>query len=189
MLSEKTTFVDEEAIFSSLFTEKGRFLLHCCDPTNWRLRNIEEHPCDPGWEVGSYSVCHPTIRSKISIGTRIFDVVVKDGKGVIRSAFEVVKALDTSNSRVLYFDEYYFADDEPIELPGPYIQYRQMKLETWIEKYKQESPWIEITKRYTKYRKYERPKSIIPKSWNHNVSKTSKMRNIHAFSFNIQPVI
>jgi hypothetical protein len=122
---------------------KGRFLLHYCNPTNWRLRNIA-HPLDPGWEVGSYSVCHPKTRPKIDVGAKIFDVVVEKGRGIIRSVFVVNRVYGTGKSRVLYFDEYYFADGEPIELPGRFIQYRCMKLETWVRKYKQKSPWNKI---------------------------------------------
>lgn len=164
---------------------KGRFLLHYCDPTNWRLRNVEKHPCDPGWEVGSYSVCHPKMRPKIDVGTKVFDVVVRNGKGIIRSAFVVSKTRDISRirdmryPRILYFEDYYFADDDPIELPGDFIQYRCIKMETWIKKYKQNSPWNEITREYAKYKKGQKPKSIDSKSWNNMVTKTTKIRNRH----------
>lgn len=155
---------------------KGRFLLHCSDPANWRLRNMEEHPFDPGWEVGSYSVCHCKIRPHINVGTWIFDVVVRDQKGILRSAFEIRKVLGVGKSRALYFDEYYFADGEPIELPDRYIQYRCITLETFVSKYKLDSLWDEITQKYTIYKKGQRPKSIDSKSWNNIVQKGSQLR-------------
>lgn len=154
---------------------KGRFLLHYCDPVNWRLRNTEKHPFDPGWEVGSYSICHRAIRSNVNVGTWIFDVVVKDGKGIIRSAFEICKARGTGQSRVLYFDEYYFADEEPIELPGFFIQYRCMKMETWSKKYKQKPVWDKIIREYTKYERGQKPKSIGLKLWKNMLKKSPRI--------------
>jgi len=160
---------------------KDRFLLHYSDPANWRLRNIGQHPLDPGWEVGSYSVCHPKIRAKIDVGTKVFDVVVKKGKGVVRSAFIVTKIRDIDDSRILYFDEFYFANEEPIELPGSFIQYRCMKLETWVRKYKQKSPWNKIVAEYSKCRIGERPRKIETKPWNNMVKQCSSIRKKRRF--------
>ena len=154
---------------------RGRFLLHYHDPEDWRLRNIEKHPCDPGWEDGSYSICHCAIRSNIKVRTKIFDVVAKQGKGVIRSAFEVSKTTGIGGSQVLHFDQYYFADENPIELPGYFIQYRCMKLGTWTEKFKRPSPWSRIVREYTLYEKGQKPNLISERTWNHMVRKTSKI--------------
>ena len=110
------------------------------------------------------------------MGTKVFDIVVKDGKGVVRSAFVVTKIRDIDDSRTLYFNEFYFADEKPIELPGRFIQYRCMKLETWVRKYKQKSPWNKIVREYSKYRKGQRPRSIKTKPWNNMVKECSSIR-------------
>ncbi|TET89582.1 MAG: hypothetical protein E3J35_09240 [Methanomassiliicoccales archaeon] len=139
---------------------------------------MEKHAIDPGWEVGTYSVCHPDIRRYTDAGARIFDVVAKDGRGVIRSAFVVTKVRNTSDSRVLYFDEFYFADEYPIVLPGPPIQYRKMKMASWIRKYNRSSPWVDIIDNYIKYRKGQKPKSIDSKSWDYMVSMSTRIRRL-----------
>ena len=155
---------------------EDRFLLHASDRENWRLRNIEEHPLDPGWEEGKYCRCHANIRASVELGAQIFDVVVKDGNGVIRSAFVIHGAQGEGNSRVLYFDDFYFADGEPMKLPGPYIQYRLMKMKTWIKKYERYSLWNKIAERYTYYKKGQKPCSIDQSSWSRMLTIASQIR-------------
>jgi len=154
---------------------EDRFLLHVSDRKNWRLRN-KEHPLDPGWEIGQYSICHENVRANIELGARIFDIVVKDRKAVIRSAFAVSGSEGRGSSRILYFTHYYFADREPIELPEPYIQYRQMKMSTYIRKYGSESLWDKVAKRYAKYRKGQKPVSIDEDSGRGMVTFASQKR-------------
>jgi hypothetical protein len=156
---------------------KDRLLLHYSDPINWRLRNLEKHPIDPGWEVGTYSVCHPHIRALTIPKTKILDVVVKEGKPVIRSAFVVNRIRGKGIKRVLHFDYFYFADADPIELPSLYIQYRCMTMEKCISKYNLKTLWSDILKEYTRYIKGQRPRSIDSKSWNSMVEKTSRFAN------------
>jgi len=153
-----------------------RFLLHASDRKNWRLRNIEKHPLDPGWEVGQYCICLESVRVNLELGARIFDVVMKEGNGVIRSAFVIARAKGKGNSRVLYFDDFYFADVEPIKLPGPYIQYRQMKMSTWIKNNGPRQFWNEVTKKYKNYKKGQKPVSIDEASWDSMVAKASQIR-------------
>lgn len=158
-----------------------RFLLHCHDPRNWRLRDLENHPLDPGWEEGCYVCCHPKIRSLTKEGTRIIDVVVSDkGKPIIRSAFEVTKTEETKHLQALYFDEFHFADGEPIELPEPYIQYRQMTMRTFAKKYPNEPQvWERIEGTYTKYKKGVKPKSIDLESWTRMKEIAAKVKEKH----------
>lgn len=163
---------------------EDRFLLHASDRENWRLRNVEEHPLDPGWEVGKYCRCHPSVRAKIELGARTFDVVVRDGKGVIRSAFVIRGAQGEGNSRVLHFDDFYFADGEPMKLPGPFIQYRLMKMKTWIKKYGRHSLWDKIADRYTHYKKGSKPRSIDKSSWSRMVAIASKNREEMGYASN-----
>ena len=155
---------------------EDRFLLHASNRKDWRLRNIEEHPLDPGWEAGQYCICHEKVRAKIELGVRIFDVVVKDGTGVIRSSFIISGAEGEGNSRVLYFDGFHFADGEPIELPGPYIQYRQMRMNTWIEKYGSHPLLGKLVERYAYYKKGQKPVSVDQVSWSMMVTRGSQVR-------------
>jgi len=140
---------------------------------------MEEHPLDPGWEVGQYCICHKDVRAGIELGTRIFDVAVKDEKAVIRSAFIISGAKGEGKSRVLYFNDFYFADGEPVELQGFYIQYRQMKVNTWVKKYGSYSLWDKVTKateQYVNYKKGQKPISIDKDSWDKMVARASKIR-------------
>jgi len=163
---------------------EDRFLLHASDRKNWRLRNIEEHPLDPGWEVGQYCICHKSVRVHMELRARIIDVVVKDGKGVIRSAFFIGRAKGEGNSRILYFDDFYFADGEPIVLPGPYVQYRQMKMSTWTKKYGLTRIWDNIKEHYTSYKKGQKPVSIDEVSWDNMVARASKIRKEEDYAGN-----
>lgn len=166
---------------------EDRFLLHASDRKDWRLRNVEEHPLDPGWEVGQYCICHKRVRTSIELGAQVFDVVVKQGKGIIRSAFVVSEAGGKGNSRVLYFDGFYFADGEPIELPGPRIQYRQMKVRTWVKKYGSYPLWDVVTERYTYYKKGQRPISVDKDSWAVMVARASEIRKEKGYASSISP--
>lgn len=163
---------------------EDRFLLHASDEKDWRLRH-ENHPLDPGWEVGQYCCCHKGVRACIEVGARVFDVVVKDGKGVIRSAFIISGAKGEGKSCVLYFDDFYFAvGNDPMELPGPYIQYRQMKMSTWTKKYGSHQLWENVTEQYAKYRKGQKPSSIDEASWDQMVVRASKIRKAKDYARN-----
>ena len=110
------------------------------------------------------------------MGTRIFDVVVNNKKPVVRSAFIISDAKGEGSSRVLYFNEFYFADKEPIQLPGYYIQYRAMKFDTWIKKYGSRALWEEVTEQYTRYEIGQKPNSIDQDSWKRMIEKSSQIR-------------
>ena len=145
-----------------------RFFLHYTQKhpiRDWRLRCLEEHPLDPGWEVGTYSSCHPKYRYKHKPGDYIFDVVTKDGKAVIRSAFKISDVQGEGKGTVLLFDEYYFADKEPYKLPGDRIQYRAMYLDTYLNKFSMKSPITYIQNNYGHYQKGEKPISVSHESW------------------------
>ncbi len=144
-------------------TPPGRFLLHYSNPEDWRLRNAREHPVDPGWEDGEYSHCHPTIRPLIEVGTWILDVVTRLNtdrrrEAVLRSVFQIET---TNHEAVLGFGEFYFADSEPVVLPGHFIQYRMQtipegNLKAFLER---------VQSIYTLYKKGERPSSISLDNW------------------------
>ena len=151
-----------------------RFLLHFTQkhPRNWRLRCLSKHPRDPGWEVGTYEKCHDTVRPKHEKGDVIFDVVVKNGRPVIRSVFTIKDTKIVKGETKWFFDEYYFSDDEPYELPGDYIKYRMMFLKTFLDKYSDENPLDYVKANYTLYKKGEKPKSINQEDWD----RIQKMR-------------
>jgi hypothetical protein len=159
---------DLKKVFCTGVKMEGRFLLHWKDPNNWRLRNPKRHPCYPNWETGKYAICHNKIIKLTDVGTKILDVVVKDGKPVVRSAFQISKTQGEGFSKTLLFDEFYFADNEPIELEKSksHIKYRQMFLET----YKDKTLWNRIIKEYTEYEKGQKPKSIPQESWDNMVN-------------------
>ena len=139
---------------------------------------MQEHPLDPGWENGSYYKCHEKFRAKADIGTGVLDVVIKDGKPAVRSAFVIRGAKGVGYSRILYFDDFYFADGEPIELPDPRarIQYRCMKLGNWEKKYDLSSPWDRVVEQYTSYKKGQKPASIDLEPWNNMIAEASEIR-------------
>jgi len=143
---------------------------------------MKEHPLDPGWEAGSYMKCHPRVRPHIKKNDKVIDVVVKDGKPIVRSAFVVSEAKGHGKARVLYFNEFYFADGEqPIELPiehkGYHIQYRNMRMQKFAQKYPKESQfWERIEKTYARYKKGIRPVSIDEESWNRMKERATKVR-------------
>lgn len=144
---------------------------------------MEEHPLDPGWEEGSYVCCHKNIRRLTEIGTRIIDVVTNEKrKPIVRSAFLVSRAEGTGYSRELFFDEFYFASDDPIELPGLYIQYRQMKMQAFVRNYPDEPPlWERIERTYTKYKKGVRPESIDLESWTKMKEIAARVKEKHKY--------
>ncbi len=98
----------------------------------------------------AYSHCHTNIRPLIEVGTK--------REAVIRSAFQIDT---TDHDAVLRFGEFYFADQEPMVLPGPFIQYRIQRisagnLKTFLD---------QMQSTYTLYRKGERPRAIPLDDW------------------------
>ena len=125
-----------------------------------------KHPLDPGWEMGTYEKCHEVIRPMQKAGDTIIDVVVKDQRPVIRSVFTINDTGIVDGEHVWYFDEYYFADKEPYQLPGSYIEYRMMFLDTYLNKHSTYNPIEYVKKNYTRYKKGEKPDSIKTEDWN-----------------------
>jgi hypothetical protein len=94
---------------------EGGILTHKHDSRDWKLRrfrdNDDNHPTDPSWESGSYVTCHADARAIIQHGVMIFDTVYVDGKGIVRSAFEVTGSEGQGENRVLHFKKFWY--------PGP----------------------------------------------------------------------
>ncbi len=79
-------------------------------------------------------------------------------EATIRSAFQIDA---TDHDAVLRFAEFYFADSEPIVLPGPFIQYRIQTISA--SNLKRFIDQLQAT--YTLYGKGERPRSILLDDW------------------------
>lgn len=86
----------------------------------WRIRNLKDHPRDPGWERSLYCRCHSGMRNSKEITKRykeeeiyVLDIVkVQSKKHVIRSMFQItgIKPCQLDNStQDLLFRDYYFA--------------------------------------------------------------------------------
>lgn len=80
-------------------------------------------------------------------------------QGVVRSAFQIT---NNDENFALSFDSYFFADRDPMVLPGPYIQYRAKTIESSEEL---ESLLSTIRRTYTLYNRGQRPDSINPEDW------------------------
>ena len=148
-----------------------RFFLHCHDKNDWKLRDMKRHPNDPCWEEGKYTRCHKDVRQLLEKHDRVIDVVVEDKKPIVRSAFEISNVEGSGESRKLYFDEYYFASNNPIELEGHFIRYRKMKFETYVKKGGNSSLWEKITQSYPKYGKGKKPSIIDQRLWDDMIAK------------------
>lgn len=105
------------------------------------------------------------VRPKHKAGDTILDVVVRDQKPVIRSMFTIKDTAIVNGEYVWYFDEFYFADNEPYRLLGSYIKYRMMFLDTYLNKYSSENPVEYVKKNYTLYKKGEKPALIKQEDW------------------------
>jgi len=86
----------------------------------WRIRNLKDHPRDPGWERSLYCRCHSVMRNSKEITKRykeeeiyVLDVVkIQSKKHVIRSMFQItdIKPCKFDKStKDLLFRDYYFA--------------------------------------------------------------------------------
>lgn len=88
----------------------GRVAFHKHDPQDWRIRDLNNHPMDPGWERGQYSVCHADMRKLLRRDNAVIDVVWDGHRSVVRSAFVV----SGKKGNRLTFRGYYFAKNRPI---------------------------------------------------------------------------
>jgi len=90
----------------------------------WLVKNWAEHPIDPGWDDGSYCICHTDFRnaSTRQKGEIVLDRV-NDGKAsskgyVVRSYFMInnIQPCKLKKGKDLLFTSYYFCDDQPFRL-------------------------------------------------------------------------
>jgi hypothetical protein len=88
----------------------ARVAFHKRDPDKWWIRDLNNHPMDPGWERGEYSVCHAEMRQRLNRNDALLDVVWDGQRSVIRSAFIVAG----KKRNKLRFHQYYFVKKRPI---------------------------------------------------------------------------
>ena len=129
---------------------------------NWRIRRMEEHPNDPGWENGSYCYCHDSFRKKAQTGDLMFDTVYPNGcigqNPIIRSVIpiEEVSGLDLS------FSEFLFLNQPASEgVSGTTRNYKLLDHE-------EAEAYLEAIKSGDEYKRYDvgdRPNSITADEW------------------------
>lgn len=134
-----------------------------CAPDAWRLRDLANHPNDPGWEEGVYDSCKEDVRLKAAEGDIVFDIVcigdAINGTRVIRSVFVVTRA----ENRELSFDSFTFLDGEPrdaveVNFPRNHKAIDSEEVEDYMTQ-------IEATGAYTEYDIGTEPKSVSTEDW------------------------
>jgi hypothetical protein len=129
---------------------------------NWRIRRIEEHPNDPGWEKGTYCYCHDSFRRKANAGDLMFDTVYPEGcidnDPIVRSVIPIKKVSGLN----LSFSEFLFLDGPTSEgVAGTTRNYKQLdreEAEAYLEA-------IESAGEYGHYDVGDRPASITSDEW------------------------
>lgn len=141
---------------------EGRLVTHAHDEFNWRLRDMVNHPEDPNWNQGTYSLCHEDLRfnSNLQHNTIIFDLVRRkeNRHPIIRSAF-VINKIDNG---VIYFDSFLFADGEPIEIEQNLYRTRYGDI---ISKKECIILLSKMSKSYNRYQSGQKPKYISGFDW------------------------
>jgi hypothetical protein len=91
---------------------------HVSSDRMWLVKNFLEHPSDPGWEDGTYCLCHLTFRNRADKGLLVADTVNVRGDHRVRSAFYVreKRACPVWRGTDLLFDKYYFTKGEPFSV-------------------------------------------------------------------------
>lgn len=142
----------------------------------WRLRDMDDHPFDPGWERGECSKCHEVpLRTEATAGDILFDIVFpraadSDAPRIVRSVIPIAENQD----KILKFDSYLFLDGgwkEGVRAgDGNSVSWRganfwrgrgvlnEETAEDWLQS-------VHESDAYNEYRAGEKPKSIPEDSW------------------------
>lgn len=144
----------------------------------WRLREWNEHPLDPGWERGEFSICHKSFRGKATEGDLVFDVIYPNGSvgdppRIIRSACRIA----SKEENILKFDSFHFLDGDweeglSAEIRRDHKELDQDKAEKWINSIRNSSS-------YNEYPIGEKPQSIPEKYWKKMLEKTPGVNDCH----------
>lgn len=146
----------------------------------WRIRNLEKHPRDPGWERALYCQCHKVIRESSQIIEKfrqepiyIIDAVNNgSGKHTIRSMFRIsgVRACPFHNdSKDLLFKDYFFAPESKskvliVQSLRGLNNYTGVQVKK-LDDYSPEKIVKKIQKNYEHVKKGKKPSSIHSKDW------------------------
>ncbi len=97
---------------------------HVSSDHMWLVKNFLKHPSDPGWEDGTYCLCHLAFRNRADTGSLVADTVNVQGDHRVRSAFYVreKRACRVWRGTDLLFDEYYFAKGEPFSITARFTR-------------------------------------------------------------------
>jgi hypothetical protein len=139
---------------------------------NWRLRDWDNHPSDPGWEVGRYTECHDDLRKKIQANEIVFDTVlpgrVGSSRPIIRSAFLIEQVADNE----LEFSQFVFLNGDANQgVEADIIRgYKSLSREE-IAGYLQQ---MKDSEAYSVYDCGERPDSIRPELWEKMLSEAGR---------------
>lgn len=145
----------------------------------WRIRNLENHPLDPGWERSLYCQCHKGMResSKILKKFRIEPIFIIDAVKIssdqhfIRSMFQItgIRQCPFNHESQLLFRDYFFAPKNKSKV----LQVQKLKgLEDYkgtqtkkLDNYYPEKIVAKIQKNYEHVSKGNKPSSIHQKEW------------------------
>jgi hypothetical protein len=137
----------------------ARVAFHKHDSKKWWIRDLKNHPMDPGWERGEYGFCHSKMRRRLQKDNALLDVVWDGKRSVIRSAFIV-----TGKKRnKLRFRQYYFVKKRPIV----YAKYSfPTNQGIPIEGKDLEHLWTRISNQYQLCKARTKPGSVEIDDWN-----------------------
>jgi len=146
----------------------------------WRIRNLKDHPNDPGWERSRYCQCHRVLRESSAIWKKfreeaiyIIDAVrIERKKHAIRSMFKITdvrQCLVHSDSKDLLFKDYFFAPKNPAKVL--FVQkikglenYNGVQVKK-LDSYNPEKIVEKILKTYEHVLKGKKPSSLHSKDW------------------------
>jgi len=148
----------------------------------WRIRDLEKHPRDPGWERSRYCRCHKVMRNSKKIAKKykeekiyVLDTVrIQSKKHVIRSMFlisDVKPCKIDKSTQDLIFKDYYFAPKNVSKIL--YVQefqgltnFNGIKNTKLLDKNTSKRIIVEkIKKTYEHVAKGKKPSTVESKDW------------------------
>ena len=147
----------------------------------WRIRDLEHHPLDPGWERSLYCRCHSVMRNSKPIARSykeeevyVLDAVwVHSQKHIIRSMFQIMGIkpckFDKSTKDFLFRD-YYFAPKKEskilfVQEIGELADFKGIRGSKLLSKNTSTEIVKKIKKNYEHIVKGGKPSTIDPKDW------------------------
>jgi len=146
----------------------------------WRIRDLKEHPRDPGWERSRYCRCHKGMRNSKKITNNyqeeeiyVLDTVkIQSKKHVIRSMFLItdIKPCKIDNSTDLLFKDYYFAPKDMSKISyvqefGRLANFNGIRNTKLLDENISKRIIKKIKKTYEHVAKGEKPSTVESKDW------------------------